>query len=272
MMILPPSREVEKFKVRVLELENALVGIKRAVDDAVSHAELGRGQLLRRRSSEASIPCGIGIPTSPRGMSRCLRDEGHPGSCSNDPQACPSRGAAISKTCAWYDEDYRDSDPGLMPDTCSEPATHYSCCYALTPSGYETNESIAARRDAVLAYDFEATPSPLVTHQPGGEAGYRYPELPSGWTWQKLDEAITTAPTVAEQWRAMATRLLAELEGQRQTNREMHQGIAKRKAQPGDPTVRHVVAWMRATYPMNQHAVEWADEIDRVFLGKGAAR
>lgn len=38
-------------------------------------------------------------------------------------------------------------------------------------------------------------------------------------------------------------------------------------SQPGDPTVRHVVAWMRATYPMNQHAREWADEIDHVFLG-----
>jgi hypothetical protein len=40
------------------------------------------------------------------------------------------------------------------------------------------------------------------------------------------------------------------------------------EAQPGDPTVRHVVAWMRATYPMNAHAQEWADEIDHVFLGK----
>ncbi len=39
--------------------------------------------------------------------------------------------------------------------------------------------------------------------------------------------------------------------------------------QPGDPTVRHVVAWMRATYPMNKHAQEWAEEIDRVFLGGG---
>lgn len=38
-------------------------------------------------------------------------------------------------------------------------------------------------------------------------------------------------------------------------------------SRPGDPTVRHVVAWMRATYPMNQHAQEWAEEIDHVFLG-----
>lgn len=37
-------------------------------------------------------------------------------------------------------------------------------------------------------------------------------------------------------------------------------------AQVGDPTVRHVVAWMRATYPQNQHAREWADEIAHVFL------
>jgi hypothetical protein len=36
----------------------------------------------------------------------------------------------------------------------------------------------------------------------------------------------------------------------------------------GDPTVRHVVAWMRATYPQNRHAQQWADEIDHVFLGK----
>lgn len=43
-------------------------------------------------------------------------------------------------------------------------------------------------------------------------------------------------------------------------------------AQPGDPTVRHVVAWMRATYPQNQHAREWADEIDYVFLRRGNPR
>lgn len=40
--------------------------------------------------------------------------------------------------------------------------------------------------------------------------------------------------------------------------------------QPGDPTIRHVVAWMRQTYPQNQHAREWANEIERVFL-RGAA-
>lgn len=38
------------------------------------------------------------------------------------------------------------------------------------------------------------------------------------------------------------------------------------RAMPGDPTVRHVVAWMRATYPQNAHAQEWAGEIERVFL------
>lgn len=42
-------------------------------------------------------------------------------------------------------------------------------------------------------------------------------------------------------------------------------------AQPGDPTVRHVVAWMRQTFPQNQHAREWADEIERVFLRRAAA-
>ncbi|MBX3205148.1 MAG: hypothetical protein KF764_08760 [Labilithrix sp.] len=39
-------------------------------------------------------------------------------------------------------------------------------------------------------------------------------------------------------------------------------------ARPGDPTVRHVVAWMRATYPQNEHAREWANEIGHVFLGE----
>jgi hypothetical protein len=37
-------------------------------------------------------------------------------------------------------------------------------------------------------------------------------------------------------------------------------------SRPGDPTVRHVVAWMRATYPQNAHAQECAGEIERVFL------
>jgi hypothetical protein len=40
-------------------------------------------------------------------------------------------------------------------------------------------------------------------------------------------------------------------------------------AQPGDPTLRHAVAWMRATYPMNEHAREWAAELERVFLRGG---
>jgi hypothetical protein len=44
---------------------------------------------------------------------------------------------------------------------------------------------------------------------------------------------------------------------------------SRESAQPGDPTVRHVVAWMRATYPQNRHAQEWAGEIERVFLRAG---
>lgn len=47
---------------------------------------------------------------------------------------------------------------------------------------------------------------------------------------------------------------------------------ATHRAQPGDPTVRHVVAWMRATYPQNQHAREWANEIEHVFLRRRHAK
>lgn len=43
-------------------------------------------------------------------------------------------GVAVSKTCAWWDDDYDDTtSPGVMPESCSDPATHYSCCYSLTP-------------------------------------------------------------------------------------------------------------------------------------------
>ncbi len=39
-------------------------------------------------------------------------------------------------------------------------------------------------------------------------------------------------------------------------------------SQPGDPTVRHVVAWLRATYPLNRNTQDCATEIERVFLSR----
>ncbi len=62
-----------------------------------------------------------------------------------------------------------------------------------------------------------------------GEKRYRLPALPDGWTWQKITDAIVNAPDIASQWQALAVRLRAELEGQRKQNRELHQGIARKK-------------------------------------------
>lgn len=58
--------------------------------------------------------------------------------CMQEPRAAdgqPCRpGAAVPTTCLWYDEDYDDAtDPAPMPATCRRPATHYSCCYAMSP-------------------------------------------------------------------------------------------------------------------------------------------
>jgi hypothetical protein len=66
-----------------------------------------------------------------------------------------------------------------------------------------------------------------------------------------------------------------ELHGTRfakSSGKKLGEGRTEDDARPGDPTVRHVVAWMRATYPQNEHAREWADEIDHVFLGKPRAQ
>ncbi len=43
-------------------------------------------------------------------------------------------GSAITGKCVWFDEQYDDCvDASPMPETCTDPATHYSCCFALTP-------------------------------------------------------------------------------------------------------------------------------------------
>lgn len=40
----------------------------------------------------------------------------------------------IPPTCCWYDEDYCDAtDPSPMPESCNEPATHWSCKYSDGP-------------------------------------------------------------------------------------------------------------------------------------------
>jgi hypothetical protein len=59
------------------------------------------------------------------------------------------------------------------------------------------------------------------------------PELPDGWTWQKLDEAIARAPNETAHWKAVAIRMRAEADGQRAQTRGLHQAIAKLKKQRG---------------------------------------
>ena len=45
--------------------------------------------------------------------------------------ACTGAGLLAAHRCAWFDEDYDDArDPAPMPASCSEEATHYSCCFA----------------------------------------------------------------------------------------------------------------------------------------------
>lgn len=47
------------------------------------------------------------------------------------PECSPGK---VPRTCSWYDTDYDDAtDPAPMPKSCHQPATHYSCCYDLTP-------------------------------------------------------------------------------------------------------------------------------------------
>lgn len=98
------------------------------------------------------------------------------------------------------------------------------------------------------------------------KASPRMPTTPE--TWGDEDEHAETArrlmAILPHRDEDEAERLLADVfrqvAGKRSANAQ--------PAQPGDPTVRHVVAWMRATYPQNAHAQEWANEIEHVFLGR----
>ncbi len=133
----------------------------------------------------------------------------------------------------------------VSPDYAIGCPTHDPSIARVTPADWQKLDAAKQELDVIgerltaIRQKFnldKEVESPVINREPYG-VGYNLPQLEEDWTWQKLDDAITSAPTVAGQWKAVALRLTAELEGLRKQNRELHQSIAKQKAKAAEVAI-----------------------------------
>jgi hypothetical protein len=81
----------------------------------------------------ASARCEVCGPWRLSGeCSRCGLPRATPNASVAAPAPC-TPGTKVATLCAWYDEDTADDPSGCGPENCGDTATHWSCCYDLSP-------------------------------------------------------------------------------------------------------------------------------------------
>lgn len=123
-------RERAKPRVSAAEWDANLIAARKCLPDPAARQHVEKVYGPRPTTDETSDRA-----TAPgsRGGSKGTHGEVAPGdqAVAAEPNASPActPGRLAAKMCAWWDEEYDDSNPYPMPATCSKPATHFSCCY-----------------------------------------------------------------------------------------------------------------------------------------------